>query len=88
MTSVRFLISGRVQGVCFRAATGQRARELGLTGYAKNLLNGCVEVVASGTPQALAELHAWLHEGPPAARVDAVERTDLPAQDHADFTTH
>jgi acylphosphatase len=87
MASMRFLVSGRVQGVFFRASTERRARELELTGYARNLADGRVEVVASGTPQALAELQAWLHEGPPAARVEAVECTELAAQDHSGFST-
>lgn len=88
MASARFLVSGRVQGVFFRASTGMRARELGLTGYAKNLADGCVEVVACGTPEALAALEAWLHQGPPAARVDAVGREELAEQVHAGFRTH
>lgn len=86
MASVRFLVSGVVQGVFFRASTERRARELGLTGYARNLADGRVEVVASGTAQALAELQNWLHQGPPSARVEAVERSELPAQEHAGFT--
>ncbi|MEO5560630.1 MAG: acylphosphatase [Dokdonella sp.] len=86
MASARFLVSGLVQGVFFRGSTERCARELGLTGHARNLDDGRVEVVASGTPQALAQLHAWLQQGPSAARVDDVERTQLPAQDHVDFT--
>lgn len=88
MASVRFTVSGLVQGVFFRAATQARACELGLTGYAKNLADGRVEVVASGAPEALATLEAWLHEGPPAARVDTVGREELAAQDHAGFGKH
>lgn len=87
MASAKFLVSGIVQGVFFRASTQTRARELGLTGFARNCADGAVEVVASGTPDALRELQAWLLNGPPAARVDAVERAELPAQDHAAFTT-
>ena len=87
MASARFLVSGLVQGVFFRASTGARARELGLTGYVKNLADGRVEVVACGTPDSLAALEAWLHEGPPAARVEAVGREELVEQDHAVFST-
>lgn len=87
MPSLRFLVAGRVQGVFFRASTAQRACDLGVTGYARNLDDGRVEVIASGDAAALAALHAWLQRGPPAARVDAVERLDIAAQDHADFTT-
>ncbi len=81
------MVSGIVQGVFFRASTRARARELGLTGFARNRADGAVEVVASGNPDALRELETWLHDGPPAARVDTVEREELPAQDHAGFTT-
>ena len=87
MASFRFLVAGRVQGVFFRASTAQRARELGLAGVARNLDDGRVEVIASGDAAALAALHAWLHQGPSAARVDDVERVEIPAQDHAGFST-
>ena len=87
MASAKFLVSGVVQGVFFRVSTQARARELGLTGFARNRADGAVEVVASGNPDALRELEAWLNNGPPAACVDAVEHEALPAQDHADFTT-
>jgi len=69
---VRYLVSGRVQGVFFRVSTAERARSLGLSGRAKNLANGQVEVVAFGGPDKLALLETWLHQGPPAARVDTV----------------
>ena len=88
MASVRFLVSGQVQGVFFRASTQVRAHALGVGGHARNLADGRVEVIATGSPEALAELEAWLHEGPPAARVDTVEREDLLPQDHRGFHTH
>lgn len=86
MAGARFLVSGIVQGVFFRASTCTRALQLGLVGFARNLPDGRVEVVASGSEQALARLEAWLHEGPPAARVDAVLREEWPEQDHDGFT--
>jgi acylphosphatase len=70
--SRRCLVSGRVQGVCFRASTAQRARRLGVTGYARNLPDGRVEVLACGEPAAVSALCDWLWEGPPAARVTEV----------------
>ena len=85
MTTSRFIVSGIVQDVFFRAATQMRARKLGLTGFARNRADGRVEVVASGTDEALRELETWLHAGPPAARVDAIEREDLAPQEHSDF---
>jgi acylphosphatase len=87
MSSVRFVVSGIVQGVFFRASTQAHARELGLSGYAKNLADGRVEVVASGNDEALARLAEWLRHGPPSARVDALEREPLEQQAHVGFTT-
>ena len=68
----RAFVSGRVQGVYFRASTRDRARKLGVTGYARNLTDGRVEVLACGPIAAVEQLCAWLRQGPPAARVDEV----------------
>lgn len=90
MNSARFLITGRVQGVFFRASTQRRARKLGLTGHAINLDDGSVEVLACGPDEALDALEAWLLRGPPGARVDRVEREPLRPSGDAppdDFTT-
>jgi acylphosphatase len=65
-------VSGRVQGVWYRAATRQRAHELGVNGYALNLPDGRVEVLACGDEQAVYALRDWLWEGPPSARVKDV----------------
>ena len=70
--AIRCVVSGRVQGVYYRAATAERAAELGLTGWVKNLPDGRVEAVARGPLDALVELAAWLWQGPPAARVASV----------------
>jgi acylphosphatase len=59
--------------VWFRASTAERATALGLVGSAENLPDGTVLVHAAGEPGALDALVAWLHRGPPMARVDAVE---------------
>ena len=72
--AARFLVSGQVQGVVFRASTRAEAQRLDLGGYARNLSDGRVEVLAAGTPQAVEQLARWLQHGPPHARVDAVER--------------
>ena len=87
MASARFLVSGLVQGVFFRASTRTRAQELGLHGYAMNLADGRVEVVASGSDDALGQLAAWLRHGPPSARVDGVEREAIAEQAHTGFST-
>jgi acylphosphatase len=69
----RFLVSGRVQGVFFRASTARQAIGLGVTGHAENLPDGRVEVLACGPTGAVQSLYEWLRVGPPAARVDTVE---------------
>ena len=74
MATARFLVSGRVQGVAFRACTRAQAIGLGLRGYARNLLDGRVEVLAVGDAEAIEHLAEWLRHGPPLARVDAVHR--------------
>ena len=79
--AARWYVSGRVQGVFFRASAREQALRLGLDGRAVNLADGRVEVVASGTPEALAALEAWLRQGPPRARVDALEPATAPAPD-------
>ena len=74
MAAARFLVRGNVQGVWFRASTRDEALMLGLRGYASNLSNGDVEVLAVGDADAIDRLAAWLQQGPPMARVDAVQR--------------
>ena len=69
----RCLVSGRVQGVFYRASTRQRALELGVSGHARNLPDGRVEVLACGTPQAVQALCEWLWQGSPASQVTSVE---------------
>jgi acylphosphatase len=81
MSGARFLVSGRVQGVWFRAATRERALALHLQGYARNLADGGVEVVATGDEAALAELERWLWQGPPLAKVSAVQRQPIEGGD-------
>ena len=73
----RCLVAGRVQGVFYRASTRQRATELGVTGHARNLADGRVEVLACGEPEAVRALCEWLWTGPPAAQVVSVEVAEL-----------
>jgi acylphosphatase len=79
MSAARFIVSGRVQGVWFRASAREQAVALGLRGFARNLADGRVEVLAAGDEAALDRLAAWLRLGPPLAEVDDLER--LPASD-------
>ncbi len=73
----RYLISGFVQGVGYRWFVLRHAQLLHLKGFARNLADGRVEVVASGTNEALAELERQLRTGPARARVDQLDITDL-----------
>jgi len=76
---VGFRIMGRVQGVGFRWFVLQQARRLGITrGLARNLDDGSVEVAAEGEPAQLAALESELARGPRSARVDRVEKFELP----------
>ena len=72
--SLHFLVSGRVQGVAYRAFVLDQARKLGLTGWARNLPGGQVEVLAQGPDEALEKLAGQRRKGPFLARVDAVDR--------------
>lgn len=71
-------ISGKVQGVFFRASTQQRARELGITGWVKNEKDGTVYIEAEGEPEQLEALTKWCSSGPERAEVEdvKVERED------------
>lgn len=74
MTESRyFRVTGRVQGVFYRASTQARAQELGLTGWVRNCADGSVELEASGDAEALRQLEGWLWQGPERAQVSAVE---------------
>lgn len=80
-------VEGRVQGVWFRAHTRREAQRLGLTGYARNLSDGSVEVLACGDESGVAQLQRWLHQGSPGARVDRVECRPVEQTAPASFTT-
>lgn len=69
---VRISVRGRVQGVWYRGSTRDQARRLGLRGWARNLADGSVEVVAEGDPDAIEQLVAWCRTGPPGARVTGI----------------
>lgn len=87
MACVRCVVEGRVQGVFYRATTAERARSLGLSGWARNLPDGTVEVVAAGDDDAVAALTAWLWEGPAAADVSAVSVEEHTAEVPSGFAT-
>ncbi|MGO4702084.1 acylphosphatase [Dyella sp. 2RAB6] len=87
MAAALFRVSGRVQGVCFRACTREQALARGLTGYARNLRDGGVEVLACGNLVAIDALEQWLRKGPPPARVDELVRSEWSGEEPEDFRT-
>ena len=76
--TTRFQVFGMVQGVGFRWFVARHARALGLTGYARNLPNGSVEVVVDGPEEGIPALERLLRTGPANAQVDRVERSTEP----------
>jgi acylphosphatase len=83
----RFVVSGRVQGVWYRASTRQQAEKLGLSGHAVNLPDGRVEVVACGSEAAVDALAAWLWRGPELASVTDVASEALSQCQFSGFST-
>ena len=79
MRRIRATISGRVQGVSYRAATAAQARHLGIVGWVKNRDDGGVELEAEGSASQIAALLAWCEQGPPSARVTNVAIEELVA---------
>ena len=77
MSTRQFFISGKVQGVFFRQSAVDEAIRLGLNGFARNLADGRVEVVADGDDATLERFTAWLHQGPPMANVIEVEQHEV-----------
>lgn len=80
MPVARFIVSGRVQGVFFRASTREQALMRGISGHAENRPDGRVEVLACGPTAMLDALERWLQRGPPVAQVESVSREELPEQ--------
>lgn len=74
MAAYRYIVKGRVQGVGYRYFVMRLAGDLGVSGYARNRVDGTVEVVAEADEPALANLEARLRQGPAFAQVDNVER--------------
>lgn len=70
------IISGRVQGVSYRVSAWEKARELSLTGWVRNLTDGRVEVVIEGDTETLEQMTAWTGQGPRFARVSNVDITE------------
>jgi len=83
--AMRCYVSGRVQGVCYRMETRQRALELGLSGWVRNLADGRVEVLACGGERELRRLRDWLKRGPALARVHGLDCSPAEYEEHPSF---
>lgn len=66
------IITGLVQGVCYRASMAREAQALGVTGWVRNRADGSVEAMVAGTPEQVAAIMNWARRGPPAAAVEHV----------------
>lgn len=86
MTTYKYTISGKVQGVWFRASTKDVALDLGMTGYADNLPSGQVEVMASGTMHQHQVLQTFLAVGPVDAEVLNLDIEQVPETNFESFT--
>jgi acylphosphatase len=84
-TARRFVISGRVQGVGFRAFTQDAAHSIGVTGWARNLDDGGVEVHANGTLRQLDDFESRLRQGPRWSEVRSVTIVEVEASDASGF---
>ncbi|MBB3140963.1 acylphosphatase [Halomonas organivorans] len=84
---IKALVAGKVQGVWYRRATQERAQQAGVTGHARNLADGRVEVLLCGRREAVHEVSEWLWQGPPAARVTDVELETVEVRVPQGFTT-
>ena len=76
--AVRWIVSGRVQGIGFRFSVARYAMQLGVKGWVRNRSDGSVEVEAQGEAESLDRLQEYLRSGPPMARVDNVDTSDVP----------
>ncbi len=87
LACLQAIVHGHVQGVFFRDFVARRARKLGLTGYARNLSDGTMEVLAEGERKSLEELARHIETGPPAAKVTGVvTRWSEPAEKYTGFS--
>ena len=86
MRRVRAVVTGDVQGVGFRYSTRERARQLGIAGWVRNLPDGSVEAEVEGEAGAVGRMLAWLERGPSGARVASVTVIETPVLGAAEFT--
>lgn len=84
-TGIHCFVGGKVQGVWYRATTKEVADQLGITGFAKNLPDGQVEIMAFGEEAALAQLRNWMKDGPPKAMVTELTCEEIGWQAYTGF---
>ena len=85
LQTIRIIVSGKVQGVNYRATARNAATELGISGTTKNLTNGDVEIYAAGTKEQLEKFIAWCKKGPAMAKVTNIETAEVPMQVFKNF---
>ena len=85
MRSIDIVVSGRVQGVFFRASTQEKALELGVRGSVRNRLDGTVFIEAEADAGPLDRFLTWVRRGPAASRVDGTDVVERPERGFADF---
>ena len=81
MKKVHLIVSGRVQGVWYRGSARDRARTLGIKGFARNLPDGTVELMVEGEDQLVDQMIAWAWEGPKLAIVNDIKVKELPYEE-------
>jgi len=87
MICIHCFVTGKVQGVWFRASTKEKAESLALTGWARNVPDGRVEVLACGEREKISELIEWLKVGPALAEVKEVVCEEVEVQEMQEFKT-
>ncbi|MBD3247857.1 acylphosphatase [Candidatus Falkowbacteria bacterium] len=85
MKHLNITLKGKVQGVFFRVSAREKARQLGLNGFCRNEADGSLYLEAEGDDEALAEFIKWCRVGPPAARVDKLEKEEVELKDYDEF---
>lgn len=84
----KVIVSGHVQGVGFRYYTSQQAHHIGVTGQAKNLYNGNVEVIVYGRRIEVTKMLQWLNKGPASARVKEIKVNTIPYETKKGFGSY
>ena len=86
LQTISITVSGKVQGVFYRQSAKEIAKEIGITGEVKNVANGSVYILATGTKVQLDNLVAWCRHGPPKANVLSIETKELSIQQFDGFS--